>query len=174
MSLKRDVFPPWICSHLSAELQGTDLNWWKSFLLNFSLSKKHSFFVLPAFLPYSVSVFGFKAVHALKIQDVKIKKKSKVFRWQEQSWQPPLSLNWMVSRVLPCISAVSGRVESEWDFVSNSCLCSLILGLLGGNFFRIDYLSVAGEPSQTSVFFKEPSFNVLKKIYKLNNLPWRR
>lgn len=76
-------------------------------------------------------------------------RESKLFSWQEQNWHPPLSLNWMVSRVLPCTSgeslAVSGRVMSEWDFVSSSCLCSLILGLLGGNFSCIDYLSVAEE-----------------------------
>lgn len=39
----------------------------------------------------------------------------------------------------------------EWDSISNSCFCSLIPGLLGGNFSRIDYLSGAEELSKTSL-----------------------
>lgn len=40
---------------------------------------------------------------------------------------------------------------SEWDFISNSCLCSLIPGLLGGDFSCIDYLSGAEELYKTSL-----------------------
>lgn len=65
------------------------------------------------------------------------------------------------------VSAVSGWLMFEWDFISNSCLCRLIPGLLGGNFSSIDYFSGAEEQPRTSttrVLFKAHHWNCEKSI----------
>lgn len=61
----------------------------------------------------------------------------------------------------------------EWDFISNSCLCSLIPGLLGGNFSCIDYLSGAEELPKISVWcvIQSTSFNTVKNPYNEQSTP---
>ncbi len=62
----------------------------------------------------------------------------------------------------------------EWDFISNSCLCSLIPGLLGGNFSCIDYLSGAEELSKNILdlcVIQSSSFNTVKNLYREQSAP---